>query len=191
MNKIWIVFGICLIVFYGCKDENFYPKPLGFHRIDFPEKVEMKSYEGVCPFSYQYPSFAYVQDQERCNQNITFSRFNAIMHCTNIQFDNTESNNLFYHSEYSRKLAYEHRIKADAINERAFSNDSLGVYGVTYEIIGDVASNYQFFLTDSTKNFYRGSLYFNVKPNIDSIKPVLDYLKENINTMIGTFDWKN
>ncbi|MEN8928743.1 MAG: gliding motility lipoprotein GldD, partial [Flavobacteriales bacterium] len=87
-------------------------------------------------------------------------------------------------------LAYEHRIKADAINEKVFTNDSLGVYGISYEIVGNVASNYQFFLTDSTNNFYRGSLYFNVKPNIDSIKPVLDYLKENINTMIGTFDWK-
>lgn len=174
----------------NCKNENFYPKPLGFHRIDFPEKVETKTYEGNCPFTYDYPNFAYVQDAERCNQDISFPRFNAVMHCTNIQFDNTESNNLFYHSEYSRKLAYEHRIKADAINEKVFTNDSLGVYGISYEIVGNVASNYQFFLTDSTNNFYRGSLYFNVKPNIDSIKPVLDYLKENINTMIGTFDWK-
>lgn len=190
MNKKFIIIILSFVLFYGCKNENFYPKPLGFHRIGFPENVEMKSYEGICPFTYQYPSFAYVQDAERCNQNITFPKFKAVLHCTNIQFNNTKTNNLFYHSEYSRKLAYEHRIKADAINETAYTNDSLGVYGVTYEIIGDVACNYQFFLTDSTDNFYRGSLYFNVPPNSDSLKPVLDYLKTNINNMIGTFDWK-
>ncbi len=190
MTKIGTLFVLLLLLLVGCKSENFYPKPMGFHRIDFPKDVKLKTYESDCPFTFQYPNFAVIQEKERCNQNIVFPTYNAVLHCTNIQFNNSGTNNLFYHSEYSRKLAYEHRIKADAINERAYSNDSLGVYGVTYEIIGDVASNYQFFLTDSTNNFYRGSLYFNVKPNIDSIRPVLDYLKENINTMIGTFDWK-
>lgn len=190
MNRKWLVFLVGLVLIFSCKSENYYPKPMGFHRIGFPKNVEMKTYAGNCPFGFQYPSFAIVQDKERCNQNIAFPKFNAVLHCTNIQFDNTEMNNLFYHSEYSRKLAYEHRIKADLINEKAYTNDSLRVYGITYEIIGDVASNYQFFLTDSTHNFYRGSLYFNVKPNVDSLEPVLDYLKENINTMIGTFDWK-
>ena len=190
MNKIWIVFVVGFVVFYGCKSENYYPKPMGFHRIDFPENIQRKTYEGNCPFTFQYPIFASVQDKDRCNQNIAFPKFKAVLHCTNIQFDDTKMNNLFYHSEYSRKLAYEHRIKADAINETAYTNDSLGVYGVTYEIIGDVACNYQFFLTDSTNNFYRGSLYFNVPPNLDSLRPILNYLKENINTMIGTFDWK-
>lgn len=190
MNRSWVVLLLSFILLYSCKNEKYYPKPLGFHRIDLPEDVMLKSYEGNCPFTYQYPSFAYIQDKEMCNQDIVFPKFKAVLHCTNVQFNNTKNNNLFYHSEYSRKLAYEHRIKADAINETSFTNDSLGVYGVAYEIIGDVASNYQFYLTDSTNNFYRGSLYFNVSPNVDSLKPVLDYLKENINNMIGTFDWK-
>ncbi|MDB4089102.1 gliding motility lipoprotein GldD [Flavobacteriales bacterium] len=190
MNRIWIILVLSFIMIYGCKSENYYPKPMGFHRIDLPEQVQMNSYEGNCPYTFQYPSFAYVMEKEKCNQDIAFPKYKAILHCTNIQFNDSEMNNLFYHSEYSRKLAYEHRIKADAINETAYTNDSLGVYGVTYEIIGDVACNYQFFLTDSTDNFYRGSLYFNVRPNVDSLKPVLDYIKTNINAMISTFDWK-
>lgn len=190
MSKSWIFFLIGIAFFYSCKDENYYPKPLGFYRIGFPEAVKTIAYEGNCNFTYQYPSFAVVQDRENCNQNIYFPRFNAVLHITSIAFDESEKNNLFYHSEYSRKLAYEHRIKADAINESVFVNDTTRVYGVAYEIVGNVASNYQFFLTDSTEHFYRGSLYFNVRPNIDSIKPVLEYLKVNINGMIESFDWK-
>lgn len=186
----YIVCVLTLLVIFSCKEENYYPKPLGYFRIGFPEKVEFKTYESECNFEYQYPSFSVVQNLENCNQNIVFPKFNAILHLTSIKFDGTEMNNLFYHTEYSRKLAYEHRIKADAINQTVYSNDSAKVYGVAYEILGNVASNYQFYLTDSTDNFFRGSLYFNVKPNIDSIRPVLNYLKENIEGMIETFDWK-
>lgn len=180
---------IALALLVGCSEERFYPKPYGHLRIDFPDTLVMKSYEGKCDFTYQYPDFAFVKDKENCNQDMYFPVYNAVMYITNIQFDGRENNNLFYHTEFSRKLAYEHRIKADAINEQQFSNDSLKVYGVAYEIIGNVASNYQFYLTDSSKNFFRGSLYFNVRPNIDSVRPVLNFLKGNIENMIESFDW--
>jgi gliding motility-associated lipoprotein GldD len=189
MNRI-VVYILAIVLLFSCKEDNYYPKPLGNFRIGFPEKIEYKDYESECNFSYQYPSFSAVLDKGNCNQNIVFPKYNAILHLTSIKFDGTKMNNLFYHSEYSRKLAYEHRIKADAINQTVYVNDSARVYGVTYEILGNVASNYQFYLTDSTDTFFRGSLYFNVKPNIDSIKPVLDFLKGNINNMIETFDWK-
>ena len=190
MNKYFVLLLSVFLLLVSCKEESYYPKPYGFYRIEFPEKVELKTYQGNCGYSYQYPNFAVVQDVNDCNQNIYFPKFNAVLHLTSIQFDNSEKNNLFYHSEFSRKLAYEHRIKADAINELVYKNDSLNVYGVSYEIIGNVASNYQFFLTDSTHNFFRGSLYFNIKPNIDSVKPVLDYLTSNIEGVIESFDWK-
>ncbi len=189
MLRILTIVIICATLI-GCKEETYYPKPHGHFRISFPDTVEMKAYEGSCNYTYEYPFFAVVQDKPNCNQDIYFPYYNAVLHITSIKFDNVGNNNLFYHTEYSRKLAYEHRVKADAINESIFTNDSSRVYGVAYEIIGNVASNYQFFLTDSTDNIFRGSLYFNVRPNIDSIRPVLSFLKENIEGMIETFDWK-
>jgi gliding motility-associated lipoprotein GldD len=60
-----------------------------------------------------------------------------------------------------------------------------------YEIGGNAASSIQFFLTDSTKHFIRGALYFNVAPNTDSISPVVDFVKKDIYHMIKTFEWKN
>jgi gliding motility-associated lipoprotein GldD len=59
-----------------------------------------------------------------------------------------------------------------------------------YDISGNTASNVQFYLTDSTHHFMRGALYFNVVPNIDSLKIVVDYLRQDIVHMIKTFEWK-
>jgi gliding motility-associated lipoprotein GldD len=55
----------------------------------------------------------------------------------------------------------------------------------------EAASPFQFYLTDSTKNFVRGALYFNTVPNNDSLAPVIDFLKQDIIHMIETFRWKD
>jgi gliding motility-associated lipoprotein GldD len=59
-----------------------------------------------------------------------------------------------------------------------------------FEIEGNAASNLQFYLTDSTHNFIRGALYFYAKPNYDSLAPVIDFLKKDVEHMITTFKWK-
>jgi hypothetical protein len=49
----------------------------------------------------------------------------------------------------------------------------------------------QFTITDSTKNFLRGALYFNTKVQNDSLRPAIEYMKKDILHLINTFDWKN
>ena len=44
--------------------------------------------------------------------------------------------------------------------------------------------------TDSVKHYLRGALYFNVEPNKDSLAPVLQFVKEDINVLIESFNWK-
>jgi len=62
---------------------------------------------------------------------------------------------------------------------------------IRYNIKGaDAASTYQFYLTDSTSNFLRGALYFDLVPNNDSLSPVIDFLKADIEQMITSFRWK-
>ena len=87
--------------------------------------------------------------------------------------------------------AYSHSIKADAISEQPWLNSDKKVYGLLYDIKGNTASSIQFFLTDSTKNFVRGALYFSAEPNADSLEPVIQFLREDIIHMIETFKWKN
>nr|MBD3622879.1 gliding motility lipoprotein GldD [Sunxiuqinia sp.] len=91
--------------------------------------------------------------------------------------------------EESRRLAYDHSIKADAIEERVFVNPDKDVYGTIYYIEGNAASPIQFYLTDSTRHFLRGALYIREIPNIDSIRPVIDFLRPDIIHLIETTSW--
>jgi gliding motility-associated lipoprotein GldD len=172
-----------------CK-RNFTPKPPGYMRIDFPDKA-YRIYDSVCPFLFEYPVYGKVVPDtgriaEPCWINIEFREFGGKIHISYKPVDN----NVNKFIEDSRTLAYKHTIKADAIRETVFTNDSAGVYGLLYEIKGDAASNVQFYLTDSNSHFLRGSLYFNVQPDADSMAPVIDYFLEDIRHLIETFEWK-
>ena len=62
----------------------------------------------------------------------------------------------------------------------------------TYHLKGqNVASTYQFWATDSTRHFLRGSLYIDCTPNNDSLAPVLTYIQEDINHLIESIRWRN
>ena len=64
------------------------------------------------------------------------------------------------------------------------------MHGILYDLKGNTASNVQFVLTDSTKHFFRGALYFNNVPNKDSIAPMSDYIREDIIHIMESFEWK-
>jgi gliding motility-associated lipoprotein GldD len=58
------------------------------------------------------------------------------------------------------------------------------------EISGEVPSQFQFTMTDSTKNFLRGALYFNTKVQNDSLAPAIDFMKKETMHLINTLEWK-
>ncbi len=182
-------------VLVSCNSEApYFPKPLGYHRVALPDHEYTKEFnQPDCPFTYKYSNQAFVvpSQENSCNHNLFYPRYKATLYASYVQLDQTnDKNNLFYHTESSRNLVYEHTIKADKIEETLVENDSTGVYGVTYDIAGNVASNYQFFLTDTTDHFFRAALYFETTPNIDSIQPILDYIKVDLEEMVETFEWK-
>ena len=178
---------VALISFQSCsEDVDFYPKPRGDLRLTFPDRV-YSMYESDCPFSFEIPEyFAPRSLDTSCNRNIEMGQFNATLFLTYLPVDS----NLRLNIDYSRKLAYEHSVKADEIREVAYMNAGNQAYGLSYDIIGNAASPYQFYLTDSIDHFMRGALYFNTSPNYDSVKPSLDYIKEDIRHMIETTTWK-
>jgi gliding motility-associated lipoprotein GldD len=59
-----------------------------------------------------------------------------------------------------------------------------------YSIDGDAASQAQFYVTDSVKHFVTGSLYFNQKPNFDSIMPAASYIKSDIKRLMESLKWR-
>ena len=101
-----------------------------------------------------------------------------------------EKNNLVKLLKDAQNLTYEHTIKATNIVEQPYLNTKDKVYGMFYEVDGNAASQSQFYITDSTRHFLTGSIYFRVRPNYDSIYPAAMYLKKDIRRIMETTHWK-
>lgn len=186
-----IIFIVATILIMGCKETTYTPKPKGYFRIALPNKA-YKALDRDCPFSFELPVYASTQkDPHNPNQDCWFDlAFNGLD--ANVYFSyKTIDNNLNKYLEDSRTLAFKHTIKANNIEQRLVLIPEKKVYGVVYDIKGDAASPYQFHLTDSVNHFLRASLYFNNIPNQDSTLPVLDFIKEDIDHLLETFEWKN
>ncbi len=173
----------------SCK-RNYTPRPHGYFRITLPEKKYV-AYKGPCPFTFEYPDYAVVKKDEEpgagpCWLNLDFPAFHGKIHLTY----KTVRGNLGQMLEDTYSLAYKHTVKADAIREHSFADKNRHVYGILYDIQGNVASNVQFYLTDSTRHFIRGALYFKLVPDQDSLAPVIRYVKKDIVHLIETFSWK-
>jgi gliding motility-associated lipoprotein GldD len=61
---------------------------------------------------------------------------------------------------------------------------------VIAELEGEVPSQFQVTVTDSSKNFLRAALYFNTKVANDSLQPAIDYMKKDMMHLINTLEWK-
>ncbi|MFT7332819.1 MAG: gliding motility-associated lipoprotein GldD, partial [Sphingobacteriales bacterium] len=94
-------------------------------------------------------------------------------------------------AEDSRRFVFKHTVKADGIGENMIQDTARDVYGIYYTIAGNAASNIQFFLTDTNTHFLRGALYFNSAPQIDSIKPVLEFIKADIEVLMESLEWRD
>lgn len=188
-----LVLLFCSWLFISCgedDDEIYSPKPRGYFRIDMPKKEYVK-YDSVCPFSFDYPRYAVLAKDkhskaEPCWLNIDFPKFKATIHLSYKKVDN----NIATYLEDARNFAVRHQVKATGMNESVIIRDSSKVYGLLYDIEGNTASGLQFYLTDSTHHFLRGALYFNASPNIDSLKLVLDFIREDVLQLIKTTKWK-
>jgi gliding motility-associated lipoprotein GldD len=183
-------FLIILIASFSCREISV-PKPRGYFRIALPEKKYIK-YDTLCPFVFEYPVYSKISydvgsKNEPCWFNIEFPGYNAKIYITYKEVNNNFDGIM----EDSYKLDVKnHTVKADAIDESTIQNDNRKVYGTLYDYKGNTAASVQFYVTDSVKHYLRGSLYFAVQPNQDSLAPVIDFFREDILHLIETFNWK-
>ena len=187
------LFLLIALLFTACHQNHDYsPKPRGFYRIVFPKK-EYQQYDGGCPFTFLYPKYAViVPDKSRgaqnCWLNMQFPQFRGTLH---LSYEHILSKKEFDELiEDAHKLSFKHTIKATSIDQGVIAFPDRKVYGIYYTVEGNAASAVQFYLTDSTKNYIRGALYFNSEPKLDSIQPVLDFVKKDVDVMIKSFRWR-
>lgn len=198
VSKLNKVFFVMLLVTVVCisscidaeEDEVITPKPRAFYSLTFPEK-RYNLYSNDCPFAFEIPQYASVEpstdkNAEPCWLNVKYPLFKAQLYLSY----GAVKNNLAKYLQDARELAIRHQVKASGLQQQVILRDSARVYGLLYDIEGNTASALQFYVTDSTQNFLRGSLYFNCPPNIDSLKIVIDYLRQDVLRLIQTFRWK-
>jgi gliding motility-associated lipoprotein GldD len=167
------------------------PKPNGYFRIDTPQNAYVVL-DSIYPYTFEYSAYATIgPDALAPDQpywiNIEYPQYHGIIHLSY----KPVRGNLVKLLEDTREMVVKHIPKATAINEELIVHPERSVYGLMYDIRGSgAASPCQFFLTDSTANFVRGALYFNVVPNNDSLAPVIAFVNRDIRHLIETFRWK-
>jgi len=185
-------FFIASFFFIACNNEDdvYSPKPRGYSRIIFPKK-EYRKFDTACAYKFEVPVYAQItsdkhKNAEPCWFNIEFPSYKATIHLSY----KTVNNNVADYIEDSHNFANRHQIKATGLEETVIARDSAKVYGLLFDIAGNTASSIQFYLTDSTQHFLRGALYFNAVPNIDSLKIVIDFIRQDVIHLINTTSWK-
>lgn len=182
---------LLLFSIYGCRQE-YSPKPRGYFRISLPEKA-YQPFTSQCPYTFDFPVYAEMvpdksHDAQPCWMDVYFPEFNARIHLSYMPV--TGADNLNKLTEDARTFAFNHTVKATAIDQQRIDIPEANVHGLKYSIKGNTASGVQFYLTDSTSHYLRGALYFNEKPRLDSIQPVLEFLRADIDTLIYSLRWK-
>lgn len=190
--SFYVVVSLLFAVFlFSCDRRDYAPKPKAYSRIKFPEKRYL-TYKGSCPFQFSYPVYSQVVPDsssfaQPCWFDLVYPQFNARLHVSYYPVSNKEMFNKLV--EDAHTFAFKHTIKATAIDEARIHYPVHSVYGLFYTIEGNSASNTQFYITDSTEHYLRGALYFDERPQFDSIQPVVAFINEDLAHMIKSLKW--
>ena len=190
--KINITYILCSII-VAC-NTTYTLKPAGYCKIDFPKHQYQVFNKAGYPYTFQYPVYAnIVQDSSFFNDkpdnpwwiNIDFPIFNARIY---ISYKPIGKNRFAKLLADAYKMTFKQSYKATAIEDSVFRTAN-GISGTFFHVRGNAATAYQFFITDSTKHFLRGALYFNTTPNEDSLSIVNDFLLQDLKHLTNTFTW--
>lgn len=197
-NTIILSFVFCLVLCSACKDElALVPKPRIYPKVIYPQKGYAEFASPDCPFTMEVPTyFQFLKDEaqnaeekkHKCWFDLYSKDLNSYLHLSYIEVQNRKSFDKLVADAF--EMADKHNVKASYRQELVVTKEAEKVHGLIFEIDGPVATPLQFFLTDSTQHFLRGSLYFKSQINRDSIAPVYDFLKVDIQKLIESFEWQ-
>lgn len=174
--------------------EDPVPKPRGYFRIDLPPD-STHTVTSHCPFTAEVPVYAQLvkgkgsgrDDGRTCWSDMLFPEQRAAVHMTWRRVDGDLPELVRDAHEFKDKhMALATRIKVEEV-----LRDSNRVFGTIFAVDGNVASPMVFYLTDSVSNFLYGALYFDVRPNADSLAPVTDRIRTDISRFAHSLRWEH
>jgi gliding motility-associated lipoprotein GldD len=184
--------GLLILVMFSSCSRDYQPKPKGFNRLDLPPQAYRLSPDTL-PYQFEYSTHArLLRDSswygEKHWVEIYYPELKANIHITYKALTSREDL-LKELLDDSYNLTSKQQIKASGIDELITITPS-GKTAVIAEISGEVPSQFQFTMTDSSKNFIRGALYFNTHVANDSLAPAIDFMKQETMHFINTLAWK-
>lgn len=170
------------------------PRPHGYFRIDLPPPSSTPL-AVACPFSAKGPAYARIMptkgtansDPGVCWCDLAFPGQRAVVNLTwrRVQGDLPEL------IEDAHAFKAKHEQMATRIRTEDILLDSTRVFGTLFNVDGNVASPLVFYLTDSVHNFLYGALYFDVRPNADSLAPVTERLRSDLRDFALSLRWQD
>jgi len=189
---------VFILAFTACNEPVYTPKPRGFPRVEFPVRNTAVSFARTdCPFSFETQDYYQIRQDSiffdevpghSCWFDLYLPEFDSRLHCSYFPVGQKKSFDELRSDAFD--LANWHNKKANYIDEIPIRTSN-GVEGIFFNFEGPVASQYQFFLTDSLhRHFFRAALYFNTQSRPDSLAPMYDFLKQDVDQLIGSFRWE-
>lgn len=187
----WGLFFLITILFSACT-KDYQPKPKGYNRLVLPVEEYRLSPDSL-PYQFEYSTAArLLRDSSWISEKywieIYYPTLKANIHITYKRLNNKEDLlKALLNDSYN--LTSKQQIKASAIDELITVTPS-GKTAVIAEIAGEVPTQLQFTMTDSSRNFLRGALYFNTAVQNDSLAPAIEFMKKETLHFINTVQWK-
>ncbi len=202
-------------IFLSACNSTYTSRKKGYYKIDFPQRAYVLFDDPSFPYSFEYPAYAKIVtdstyfDSNPENpywRNVDFPQFNAriFLSYKNIggralykvkQADGSYKDSMGI-NQFDKmvndafNLTNKNEAVATSIKDSVFRTPN-AVSGVFFRVGGNAATARQFFMSDTTRHFMRGALYFDTTPNADSLKPVQDFLQADIDHLINTFRWRD
>ena len=174
-----------IVLLLGC-DSVQQPKPKAQFRLQYPEP-KYKQVPDIYPFDFKYNDWVELKGIAKTAPDLYYPKMKATLYLSYVGVENNIDSLL----NDAYQLPGKHMIKAQEIPERVFMAPEKRVYGTLFTVVGNAASQLQFFLTDSTDHFLMGSLYFYSRPNYDSIMPAAKYVERDVMHLMETLRWKD
>jgi gliding motility-associated lipoprotein GldD len=215
MHKRTLIYFLSVIIFAIACNSEYTSKKKGYFDISLPNHTYQPFEKTDFPYDFEYPTYGKIaQDstyfdvnpENKYWINVEFPDYNArlflsykkiggnalykIKQADGTYKDSMGVNQFQLLVNDAFNLTNKNDVIASSIMDSAMVTPN-NINGVFFTVGGNAATAHQFFLTDTTNNFIRGALYFDASPNADSIRPVQEFLRKDIEHLINTFKWKN
>ena len=172
------------LIVYSCNNNVNLPKQKAYFAPEFEIPTYKKIYSD-CNYSFNINSQASINNIKNCNYEIYYKNLNAKIFINQIVLSNSIERVV---NTFNQKINENSRL-SDQIIQSDYVNIDKKIYSKLYSFVGNSPSNIQFYVTNQTDKFLTGSLFFETKPNYDSLFPYIDYIRNDIKKMVDSFSW--